>query len=97
MSAKSRRKRSLHGKKKKMKLRQPVAYQPPPAAVPAEVPVRAQVPISPLEVPVSEKRRPASPRPVTDKYSYIFTELRRIGILGGVMLVILIALALILT
>lgn len=91
MSAKSRRKRSLHGKKKKMKLRRPVASQPSPAAIPVEVPV------SPPEVPVSEKRKPASPPPVTDKYPYIFTELRRIGILGGVMLVILIALALILT
>jgi len=83
MSGKSRRKHALHGKKKKMKLRrQMVASQP--AAVPAEAPVR-------------EAKRPISPPPIMAKYPYIFTELRRIGILGGVMLVILIALAIILT
>jgi hypothetical protein len=95
MSGKSRHshgKHSSHGKKKKMKLRQQLlASQPSPAAVPAEAPV------SPPEAPVAEVKKSVSPPPIMAKYPYIFTELRRIGILGGVMLVILIALALILT
>ena len=95
MSGKSRHgrgKHSVHGKKKKMKLRQQVlASQPSPAAVPAEAPV------SPLEAPVAETKKSILPPPIMTKYPYIFSELRRIGILGGVMLVILIALALILT
>jgi len=88
MSGKSRHghgKHSLHGKKKKMKLRQPMlAAQPSPAAVPAEA-------------PVAETKKSILPPPIMAKYPYIFSELRRIGILGGVMLVILIVLALILT
>ena len=88
MSGKSRHSRgkhSLHGKKNKMKLRQPMlASQPSPAAVPAEA-------------PVAETKKSILPPPIMAKYPYIFGELRRIGILGGVMLVILIALALILT
>ncbi|UCG09787.1 MAG: hypothetical protein JSW30_03285 [Dehalococcoidia bacterium] len=95
MSGKSRHgrgKHSSHGKKKKMKLRQPMLASPPsPAAVPAEAPV------SPPEAPIVETKRSISPPPIMAKYPYIFSELRRIGILGGVMLVILIALALILT
>lgn len=88
MSGKSRHgrgKHSLHAKKKKMKLRQPMlAAQPSPAAVPAEA-------------PVAEVKKSVLPPPILVKYPYIFSELRRIGILGGVMLVILIVLALILT
>jgi hypothetical protein len=94
MSGKSRHgrgKHSLHAKKKKMKLRQQMlASRPAPVAVPAEAPV------SPPEAPVAEIKKPISPPPIMAKYPYIFTELRRIGILGGVMLVILVALALIL-
>lgn len=95
MSGKSRHgrgKHTSHGKKKKMKLRQPMlAAQPSPAAVAAEAPV------SPPEAPVAETKKSILPASIKAKYPYIFGELRRIGILGGVMLVILIALALILT
>ena len=95
MSGKSRHSRgkhSLHAKKKKMKLRQPMlAAQPSPAAVPAEAPV------STPEAPAQETKKSILPPPIRAKYPYIFSELRRIGILGGVMLEILIVLALILT
>ena len=87
MSGKSRRSRgkhAIHGKRKKDKLRHQVIVAQPQAVTQAEAPV-----------PSTKTATPAAH--VVVKYPYILTELRRIGILAGIMLAILIVLALVLS
>jgi len=87
MSGKSRRSRgkhAIHGKRKKGKLRHQVIVAQSQAVTQAEE-----------SVPSTKKATPAAP--VVVKYPYILTELRRIGILAGIMLTILIVLALVLS
>ena len=57
-----------------------------------------QPPVSQPKVPPSSRSVPAPVASVTGvRYPYIVTELRRIGILGGIMLTILVVLALVLS
>jgi len=87
MSGKSRRSRgkhAVHGKRKKGKLRPQVIVAQPQAVTQAEESVSS-----------TKTATPAAP--VVVKYPYILTELRRIGILAGIMLAILIVLALVLS
>lgn len=92
MSGKSRRHRRKHpvrGKRRKGRLTPAVAVTPEPPVTPAEEAV------SP---PQSSRPSAKTTTPVAlaeDRYPYIRTELRRIGILAGVMLAILIGLALV--
>ena len=91
MSGKSRRhkgKHSFQSKKKKSSQRfsgavaqEQVAAQVPEAGVPAEV----SVPAARAPTPVAKS--------ATVRYPYITAELKRIGILTGIILVILIVLA----
>ena len=92
MSGKSRHSRgkhSIHGKRKKGKLRPQVIVAQPQAVTQAEEAV------SPPEAPVSSTRTSTPVAPIAVRYPYILTELRRIGILAGIMLAILIVLALV--
>lgn len=72
------------GKKKKSRRVSPVAAHQPPVS-PPDVPVSSEGVSTPV----------VSATPL--RYSYIFSELRRIGILSGVILAILVALALVLS
>ena len=84
MPKKSRRGRAFQGKKKKM----PQAAVSIPAAPPAVTPEDAPAVSAPLSSGgATRTRAPAV------KYPYINAELRRIGILAGAILVILIILA----
>ena len=90
MSGKSRHgkgKHSFQGKKRKDRLIPRVAAAQSPAAAPAGEPVP--------EVKVPEKPVPATA--TVAQYPDIFTELRRIGILAGIILAILIVLAVVLS
>ena len=94
MSGKSRRSRgkhAIHGKRKKGKLRHQVIVAQPQAVTQAEESA------SPPEAPVPSTKKATPAAPVVVKYPYILTELRRIGILAGIMLTILIVLALVLS
>jgi hypothetical protein len=97
MPGKSRHKKSKHphhSRKSKAILRQGIlASQKTPADVPK--------PATPVAAPIAPKEAttlataPAIAR--TPTYPYITTELRRIGILAGIILIILIVLSVILT
>jgi hypothetical protein len=92
MSGKSRHRRgkhSIHGKRKKGKLRHQVIVAQPQAVTQAEEPV------SPPQAPVPSAKTATPAAPIAIKYPYILTELRRIGILAGIILAILIVLALV--
>jgi len=94
MSGKSRRSRgkhSIHGKRKKGKLRHHVIVAQPQVVTPADESV------APPEVSVPPTKAATPAAPIAVRYPYIITELRRIGILAGIMLVILIVLALVLS
>ncbi len=86
-----RRKRSPQSKKRKGGLSRPT--------MPAQQPAVAQIrePVSRPIVPVPSARVPTSvAKPAIAQYSNVATELRTIGILAGIMLIILIVLALVL-
>jgi hypothetical protein len=95
MSGKSRRsraKRSYQGKKKKVRLSSAnVAAQPPAAAQATESVMPPRVAAPPARVPTP------APKPAEFRYPFITTELRRIGILAGIMLVVLVVLAVVLS
>ena len=80
-----------HSKKSRAKLRAEttVAPQHLPAPVPSE-------PVVSARIPQKVKPRAASAKPVQQRYGYVFAELKRIGILAGIILVILVVLALVL-
>jgi len=84
-TGRGKRKYSPLGKKKKSRRVSPVMAAHEPPVTSGEVPVTAEV--------VSPPVAPATPF----RYPYIFSELRRIGILSGVILAILIVLALVLS
>lgn len=87
MPKKPRYGRALQKKKKKM--RQPAVSAPaaPPVMAQENIPV---VSTPPPSTPATKTKAPAV------KYPYVTAELRRIGILAGAILVILVVLALVL-
>jgi hypothetical protein len=92
MSGKSRHSRgkhSIHGKRKKGKLRPQVIVAQPQAVTQAEEAVSLP------QAPAPSTRTSIPAAPIAVRYPYIITELRRIGILAGIMLAILIVLALV--
>jgi len=80
-----------HSKKSKAKLRHSAMSLQQPIAADTTQPVATTITPPSSRVPTS----PAKPR--IAQYPYITTELRRIGILAGIILVILIVLALVLS
>ena len=93
MPGKSRHGRGKHlsrGKKRKGR-RSPLAI-----AAQQQVATQTYKPVSQPEVSAPSAGVP-TPAPTTARYPYITTELRRIGILGGIMLAILVGLALVLS
>ena len=91
MSAKSRRKHSSQGKKKK--------GQRGSSAIVAQQQAMAQT-YKPAPQPKASAPSVSAPTPIAAqtaaRYPYIVSELRRIGILAGIMLVVLVVLALVL-
>ncbi len=93
MSGKSRRGRGKHSirhKRKKGRLTSPVVMT-------QRAVTQVEEPVSPPEAPVLSVKTSTPAAPIAVKYPYILTELRRIGILAGIMLAILIVLALVLS
>jgi hypothetical protein len=86
MPKKPRRGKVFQGKKKRV--RQPAASRP------AAPPVAAQEDIRAFSAPASSAV--TKPKTSAVKYPYVTAELRRIGILAGAIVVILVVLALIL-
>ncbi len=91
-SQRSRRKRSSKGKKKKSRRSPPVIVSQQQAAT------QTYEPVAPPKVAAPSASAP-TPMPVLTavRHPYILTELRRIGILAGVMLAILVVLVLVLS
>jgi len=88
MPKKSRRIKALQSKRKK--IRQQLVAEAPPQPVAAQT-VR---PVAPAELSAPSAGRPAHRAALSaHRYPYVTAELRRIGILAGIMLVILIVLA----
>ena len=89
MPSKSKRKRGKHQPSKKGKSRQRfAATTTPQAAVTATL-----EPVAPAEVSVPSESVPTPvAKPPVTRYPYIATELRTIGILAGIMLIILVVL-----
>ena len=87
-----RRKRSFQGKKKKGR------RSPPGVVTQQQAVTETPKPVAPPRVAAPSASAP-TPTPVLTgaRYSYILTELRRIGILAGAMLAILVVLALVLS
>ena len=87
-----RRKRFLQGKKRKGK------RSPPGVVAQRQAATQTYKPVAPPKVAAPSASTP-TPMPVLTavRYPYILTELRRIGILAGIMLVILVVLALVLS
>ena len=94
MPSKSRRKRDKHSIQSKKK------GGPSRLSVPAQQPAATQThePVSSPDVS-APSIRVAVPKtkPIAVRYPYIATELRTIGILAGIMLVVLVVLALVLS
>ena len=91
-SQRSRRKHSFQGKKKK-------GRQSPPGVVAQwQAGIQSDKPVASPKVAVPAVSTP-TPMPVLTpvRYPYILTELRRTGILAGIMLAILVVLALVLS
>ena len=87
-----RKKRSFQGKKKKGR------RSPPGVVAQRQADIQIDKPVAPPKVVTPSASAP-TPTPVLTAvwYPYILTELRRIGILAGIMLVILVVLALVLS
>ena len=84
--------RHSQSKKSKAKQRSAMAItHPPVAAQPHKPAVHTGMPAPSARVPTTSAASPVT------RYPYIITELRRIGILGGIVLGILIVLALLLS
>ena len=90
MPGKSQHKHGKHSSRNKKRMGRPnrpvMAAQPTPTESARETSAPRQIP-----------KAPVATAGTAVQYPYIFTELRRIGILSGVMLVILIIIALVLT
>ncbi len=86
-----RRKRSFQGKKKKSR------RSPPGVVAQRQAATQTDKPDIPSKVAAPTARAP-TPMPVLTavRHPYILTELRRIGILAGILLAILVVLALVL-
>ena len=95
MPGKSRRRRgkySIQSKKKKGRRSRPTILVQQPAVTQTHEPVSSpDVPVTPSSVPTPMAK------PATIWYPHITSELRNIGILAGIMLIILIVLALVLS
>ncbi len=87
-----RRKHSFQGKKKKGR------RGPPGVVTQRQADIQIDKPVAPPRVVAPSARAP-TPMPVLTaiRYPYILTELRRIGILAGIMLAILVVLVLVLS
>jgi len=94
MPGKSQRGRSNKNKKKKGQRVSPVAAQQPPVAQVAK-PVAQPGTQSPASAAAAVPK--PSAKTVAASYPYVAGELRRIGMLAGIMLVALVVMALILT
>ena len=98
MTGKSRRSKGKHharSKKSKAKQRYTAVASQQQVAAPVASSVETA---APAQVPVPSARvRTAPSKPGKVRYPYITAELKRIGILAGIMLAILIVLALVLT
>ena len=95
MPGKSRRRRGKHSFQSKKKKGRP--YRP---AIVAQQPAVAQThePVSSPSVPLPSASVPSPVvKPAAIWYPYIATELRTIGILAGIMLIVLVVLALVLS
>ena len=88
----SRRKHSFQGKKKKGR------RSPPGVVTQRQADTQIDKPVALPKVAAPSASAP-TPMPLLTavRYPYILTELRRIGILAGIMLVILVVLALVLS
>ena len=91
-SQRSRRKHSFQGKKKKGR------RSPPGVVAQRQAGIQIDKPVTPPKVVAPSVSAP-TPMPVLTpvRYPYILTELRRTGILAGIMLAILVVLALVLS
>ncbi len=89
-SQRSRKKHSFQGKKKKGR------RSPPGVVAQRQADIQIDKPVAPPKVVAPAVSAP-TPMPVLTpvRYPYVLTELRRIGILAGIMLVILVVLALV--
>lgn len=87
-----RRKHSFQGKKKKDRRSSPGVVAQQQAGIQIDKPVTPPRVIAP-----SASEPTPMPVPTAVRYPYILAELRRIGILAGIMLVILVVLALVLS
>jgi len=95
MPGKSRRRRgkySFQGKKKKGRPSRPTILTQQPAVAQTAEPVSSPS----VSVPSASVPTPMA-KPAAVQYPYIATELRTIGILAGIMLIVLIVLALVLS
>ena len=97
MPGKSRRKRgkySVQSKRQSGTVRSNTSVQPPTVAQAREPAPPSNVPASPRVVPAPKTRLPATMmKSAAVRYSHVATELRTIGILAGIMLIVLILLA----
>ncbi len=95
MPGKSRRKRgkySFQSKRKKERTSRPTTLAQQPAAIQTHEPVASPS----ISVPSASVPTPKT-KPVAVGHPYVATELRTIGILAGIMLIVLVALALVLS
>jgi hypothetical protein len=95
-SRKGRAKRLAQSKKKKGRLVSTAAVQPKATAAEPVAPSRVATPAPTVPTPAPTVLTPA-PKPAAPGYSLVTAELRRIGILAGIVLVILVVLALVLS
>jgi hypothetical protein len=92
MPKKSRRTKTLQYQRKQERQRLLAADVPPPAVTPDDQPVARTTPLAPASASPSAKAASTGTR-----YPYVAAELRRIGLLAGIMLVVLVVLALVLS
>jgi len=86
----SRKKHSFQSKKKKGR------RSPPDVVAQRQADIQIDKPVAPPKMAAPSVSTP-TPRPVSTpaRHPYVLTELRKIGILAGIMLVILVVLALV--
>jgi|ETNmetMinimDraft_11_1059920.scaffolds.fasta_scaffold389836_1 hypothetical protein len=91
-SRRSRAKHSAQGKKRKDKIGRPAMLAQQPAVAQTHEPVSSpKVPVSPVSLPTPMAKQAAISHPS------VAAELRTIGILAGVMLIVLVVLAFVLS
>ena len=93
MSGKSQQRHVPRSKRKKSQPGSPSAAAPPLAAVHSEAPAAPPRAAAPAVKRTAAAKTPSG----TVAYPYVTNELKRIGMLGGIMLVILVVLALVLS